>query len=169
MQILKKVVVFVFMINVFVVPINIFMIYRYSKVVLLSNNYDLKKVKIVDLEPIEFPGSGHQNSQGWNIGYFVNDKTKYISVEIDSDSYNHFINSGKKDEAFEGYLMPKKNDSIWVWHNSNAIDFYALGEEDTFKTEKFWLKTIFHLLLVFTAIWSIRYQIRYNKKQKNKN
>mgnify|MGYP003634812756 FL=1 len=167
MQILKKLIVFVFMVNVFVAPINLFMIYRYSKIVLLSDDYNLKKVKILKIVPIEFSGSGHQNSQGWSIGYFINNQTKYVSIEKGFDSYNHFIYSGKKSEVFESHLTPKVNDSIWIWHNPKAKDFYALGEKDTFKTERYWLKTILHLLLLLIAIWSINYHIRYNKKRTN--
>ena len=168
MKILKSIIVFILLINVIVAPINLFMIYRYSKIFILSDNYDLKKVKIVDIESIEFSGSGHQNSQGWNIGYFLNDKSKYVDVEIGSDSYEHFINSGKKDKAFGGNMMLHINDSIWVWHHPKALDFYALGQNDTFKTGKYFLKTIFHLLLVVLAIWSVNYQIQYNNRKKSK-
>jgi hypothetical protein len=167
MKVLKKIIIFILMGIVFVMPINLFMVYRYSKVVLHSNEYCLKKVKIDAIEAVEF--SGQDNSRIWSIFYFIDDKQRSVSVARGSESYNHFISAGQKDEVFGGHLMPEVNESIWIWYNPKTIDFYALGEEDTFKTKKYWLKTIFHLLLVLTAIWSIRYQIRYNKKQKNKN
>ena len=141
------------------------MLYRYSKVVLFSNNYVLKKVQIVNLESKEF--SGQDNSIGWNIGYYVNEKIKYVSITNGTESYNHFVNFGKKDETFGGYMMPKENEFIWIWHNSSLKDFYALGEKDKFNTKKYFLKTIFHLALLIIAVWSVFYQINYNKKRKN--
>ncbi len=167
MKIIKGIVIFIFMINVFISPLNLYYLYRYSKVVLYFNDYDLIRVKIDQTKRSKNWNQSHMYN--WNVFYFTpNNNKERIIIYRDDLYYKHFMSLGKIDDVFGGHLMPDKNDSIWVWHNPKAKDFYALGEKDTFKTDRYLKKIIFHFVLILIAIWSIRYQIRFNKKQKKR-
>jgi len=175
MIVLKKIIVFILVVNVFILPINLYFSYDYARVLSLKNEYFLKKVNIEKIIDLSYQDE-NSSYEAYEISYYIYKDESIIMDSIvigkgsreGSNEYNHFIISGKKNEVFGGHLMPKKNDSIWVWHNSKAKDFYALGDKDTFKVGKYWVKLIFHLLLFLIAIWSIRYQIRYNKKHKTR-
>lgn len=161
MKVLKKVIVFAFVVNFIVLPINLFITYKYSKVIIYSKNYKVEEVKIINMEPL--PYNIRSKFNGWTISYYINKNKESVDVSVGSRSYEHFIKSGGIDEVFGDSISPSLNDMIWVWHNDKTMDFYALGPEDTFDITKYWYKLLFHLLLIILAVWSIYYHLNYKK------
>ena len=168
MRVIKKITVFLLVVNVFLLPVTGYFIYENFKILNYQNEYELKRVAINEFIDLSSSARGLKQTS-FRVTYNFIENGKNIEGKIDVDDadkeFEHFMNAGGKDEIFGGNSAAKVNDSIWVWHNPKAENFYAFGENDTFKTNKFWVRIIVLSLLCFIAFFSIKYQVSYQKKK----
>lgn len=169
MQVLRKILVFTLVVNVFFLPIYSYFIFENFNVIIYQNDYKLKKVEIKKIIDLSY-NDENSSYEAYRATYTLFDNKKYTKDSIDvakgSTQFNHFMNAGESDEIFGGNSPAKVNDSIWVWHNKSATDFYALGENDTFKTNTYWVGAISLIILCLLALWSIQYHIKEKKNKK---
>lgn len=139
--------------NILFAPLYFIFLISLTKKKVNINDYELKKVKITSLY--------YDNDDGGIdvvIDYkIIKDTAKIgaISFSDKSENYSHFSNLMKRGiawEVFESKTSPKVGDSIWVWHNDNAGDFYAFGEKDSFNRIEKNINRDFNLLVILILL-----------------
>ena len=92
MKALKKIVVFIFVVNVFALPINIYFSYSYGKVIFFKNQYILKNVKIENLVDLSYQDD-QGSYEGYRVSYFLCEKD---SIRKDSIAIGRGSRGGSK-------------------------------------------------------------------------
>ena len=169
MQIIKKIIIFLLVGNVFVLPISLYMVYQNFYIVSQKSNYRLKRVQVKEVVNLSSGRRGLKYTK-YRLIYDVVENGEILESKVDlresNDKFVHFMNSGKEDSIFGGFQPVEKNDSIWVWHNQKVKDFYALPHEKKFNTKAFWLQGILFILLSLIGFSCLCYHINELKAKK---
>ena len=172
-KIFKKIVIFLLVVNVIISPLHLFLIYKNYKVVANKDTYQLLNVEIKELEDVTISSRGGRGAQATRIKYLINDGTTNLeefTITENTKEFEHFSHLRAEGIIFE-FFGDKTNavvgDSIWVWHNKNATDFYAFGKDDIFKVATSFYKLISHLLLFLLAIGFVVLVIKDRKAQRH--
>ncbi|MFD2907632.1 hypothetical protein ACFSX9_02685 [Flavobacterium ardleyense] len=173
-KIFKKIIVFFLVVNVIISPLHLFLIYKNYKIVANKDNYKLLNVEIKELEDVTISSRGGGGAQATRIKYLINDGTsnlEELTITENTKEFEHFSHlraEGIIFEVFGDKTSAEVGDFIWVWHNKNAIDFYAFGKDDIFKVDKSFYKLISHLFLFLLAIGLVLWEINYRKSQRHR-
>ena len=173
MKILKKIVVFLLLVNAIIIPINIYFAIKYAKVIINKDKYELINVQITKIKDIT-PSGGMSGSYPFTllVEYQFNKQeltTENITLTENTKEFKHFSQLRAKGDFYEAFgekTIPVVGESIWVWHNPNAENHYALGENDKFNLNKYHLKLIIFIFLIVLAIFSILWELNYRKTRR---